>query len=309
MKNVFLSVAIIATLSACGTLGSESDSSPFQWSDLNPFSESDTVQTVEIDGENTQAPSAPDVSVETALTTEMNELAMLTSNDNARIRVEDVLNGSVQRTEDGKDIVAVADITQAETAEAVPTEDVTSMPTKDSIEWRDTLIQSSNECPRLSIMPEANSLTKFDDEAMENKTASAKITEARMDCAPTDGGKNITVSMMMSGMVTDLGRYEGNRDLEAFITFPYFISVSDPSGLAMDKDIEATALKFKPMIDTLDHVEEITYFIPMDDVSQAPQYEVTVGFQLNRKELEYNRSQGKIGDKYIGLSPTIKPTR
>lgn len=315
MKKIFLSLMLSFALSACGTMGTDRTFDGFNWSDLNPFSESEPVQSVEIDGEDNE-PNPPQVNNEAALTTEMNELAMVRGETESRIPVEDFLSGQVTRSEDGKDIVAIADITEAEPAEAAPKTDVKAVPTKDSIDWADpskatadTSAQPTGPCPLVRILPEADSMTKFEDDTMEVKTAHAKLTDVHLTCNVGDGGTNVEITMAMDGMVTDAGRFEGNRDLEAFITFPYFIGVETPEGTTLDKKIEATAMKFQPQIDTLDHTAKATRFIPMSDPSKAGLYDVTVGFQLNRQELEYNRKQKSMAADNARVSPSRKPAR
>ncbi len=53
----------------------------------------------------------------------------------------------------------------------------------------------------------------------------------------------------------------------------------------------ATAMRFRPSVDHLDHAEKITQYIPMDNTSNAANYKIIVGYQLTRKQLEYNRAQ------------------
>ncbi len=50
-------------------------------------------------------------------------------------------------------------------------------------------------------------------------------------------------------------------------------------------------MRFQPVINDLQHAEKITQFIPMDNTAEAANYTITVGFQLNRKQLEYNRAR------------------
>ena len=91
------------------------------------------------------------------------------------------------------------------------------------------------------------------------------------------------------------------------MTFPYFISVETPQGLPVNKEILATAMRFRPSIDHVDHAEKITHFIPMDNIDRADGYQINVGFQLTRKQLEYNRAQTLMRANNKRISPDTIP--
>jgi hypothetical protein len=153
------------------------------------------------------------------------------------------------------------------------------------------------ECPGVEVLPDTKSITYFDDP--EGKPtgamiARASLTDIKGGCDYTADGVIVDIDMIMQGRITDKGRYEGRKDLEAFMTFPYFVAVMDPSGKMVDKKIMATAMRFKPQIDDLDHAEKITQTIPLADITQGPKYTITVGFQLNRAQLDYNRGKSSV---------------
>ena len=174
-----------------------------------------------------------------------------------------------------------------------------------------TLNQPKNikGCPQLQIMPSAMSITNFEDNASGQMTSRASIVDVRGGCEAINGGMEIDLDIIMKGLVTNKGRFEGNTQLEAFITFPYFVSVTSPAGDPLDKQIMATAFRFKPIINDLDHAEKITQFIPMSDMTKAEQYLVTVGFQLSRKQLEYNKAETVMRVNDTRVSPDTSPAR
>jgi hypothetical protein len=140
-------------------------------------------------------------------------------------------------------------------------------------------------------MDEARSITKFDESNGGQIQARASLQEVKGDCDISGNQLTLDLRMIMSGQVFDAGRFEGNRNLEAFITFPYFITVLSPEGRPVMKDIHATALTFKPLVDRLDHAQDLIQTVTLSDIQNIENHTVLIGFQLSRKQLEYNRAQ------------------
>lgn len=156
---------------------------------------------------------------------------------------------------------------------------------------QDLKLSSAKGCPQVKIMPAGRSITYFENEMSARMVARAVINEIRGGCEIVNGGMEIDLDILMHGRITDKGRFEGRKDMEAFMTFPYFVAVTTPQGLPVDKKILATAMRFQPLTNDLHHAEKITQFIPMSNTGEAANYTITVGYQLNRKQLEYNRAQ------------------
>lgn len=165
------------------------------------------------------------------------------------------------------------------------------------------------ECPGVEVLPDTKSITYFDDpegKPSGELIARAALSDIKGGCDYTSSGVVVDIDMIMQGKITDKGRYEGRKDLEAFMTFPYFVAVMDPDGKMIDKKIMATAMRFKPEINDLDHAEKITQTIPLSDITKGPQYTITVGFQLNRAQLDYNRGKVSESPKTIGKAGAKK---
>jgi len=164
-------------------------------------------------------------------------------------------------------------------------------------------------CPGVEVLPDTKSITYFDDKdgrPIGQIVARAQLTDVRGGCDYTKNSVVVDIDMLMTGHISDKGRYEGRQDLEAFMTFPYFVAVMDPSGKMIDKKIMATAMRFQPEIDDLDHAEKITQTIPLSDVGQGSKYTITLGFQLNRQQLDYNR--GVVSDAKPVTPVAAKPS-
>jgi len=168
-------------------------------------------------------------------------------------------------------------------------------------------------CPAVEVLPDTKSITYFDDKdnrPIGDIVARASLTDVRGGCEYSDDGVVVDIDMLMQGHISDKGRYEGRRDLEAFMTFPYFVAVMDPDGKMIDKKIMATAMRFKPEIDDLDHAEKITQTIPLKDIGLGSKYTITLGFQLNRQQLDYNR--GSVSEKrapVLNATPAPSPKK
>ena len=50
-------------------------------------------------------------------------------------------------------------------------------------------------------------------------------------------------------------------------------------------------MRFRPSVDRLDHAEKITQTISLTEGQAAENYKIVIGYQLTRKQLEYNRAQ------------------
>lgn len=196
-----------------------------------------------------------------------------------------------------------------DSAAAAPADDITSAEhaAAPAPENRTPIAGAPTECPGVEVLPDTKSITYFDDP--EGKPSGALVARASLvdikgGCDYTADGLIVDIDMIMQGKITDKGRYEGRTDLEAFMTFPYFVAIMDPNGKMIDKKIMATAMRFKPQIDDLDHAEKITQTIPLANIADGPKYTITVGFQLNRAQLEYNR--GSVSAPAKNVKPGTK---
>jgi hypothetical protein len=62
-------------------------------------------------------------------------------------------------------------------------------------------------------------------------------------------------------------------------------------------------MRFRPSVDHLDHAEKITQTVIVDNMAQAANYKIIIGYQLTRKQLEYNRAQTLMRTDNIRVSP------
>ncbi len=344
MKNILLISTACLALSACESM------SDMTWASMNPFSATETQETVE-------APTATINS--SAVATELNEMEKLTGyapqftnkaepetidtlfeeaiEADITTPVQDVkIENPIEPIETSKPnepIIeptvkpeqAIKEVIEETKSEIIATqESPVEMPPITPVEVKqpqviepvqasdmpmftdkDLSLSSDQGCPQIKIMPSARSMTYFENELSGDLLARAVINEIRGGCEITSKGMELDLDIIMDGRITNKGRFEGNKDQEAFMTFPYFVSVLTPQGLPVDKKIMATAMRFRPSVDYLDHAEKITQYIPMDDTSNASNYKIVVGFQLTRKQLEYNRAQNMMRADNKRVAPDL----
>ncbi len=331
MKKIILTTALCLSLSACET------ASNLEWPSLNPFGNDEVTEVVMDD--SPQMPAAPVATVnQSALQTELDEMEKLTGNrlqtqslspapepetlaeqvddriDDIKPEIEPVLNEPILEEETAEILepeVKQPEPRPVETPKMAEPIAVTKPKAEPVTISNDTPLQlsSADGCPKIEIMPSARSITYFEDNMSGQMIARASISEIRGGCEVVRGGIELDLDILMRGTITNKGRFEGNVNEEAFMTFPYFVSVFTPQGLPVNKDILATAMRFRPSVDFTDHAEKITQFIPIDNVTQASNYKIVVGYQLTRQQLEYNRIESAARPDNKRVSPDTSPVR
>ena len=310
MKHLILTTALCLSLTACETVSNMS------WPSLNPFGSDKEVKKVEID--TPEIPATPvEVINQSAIQTELDEMEKLTgtrmkaqdfiaqkSIDDAHQEQNSIPKESPQKVAETIDdiqnniapvlkepiieskIIENPDFNKEEKPIEVITENQNNVKTSKVI-----TSMAMSGCPKIEIIPATKSITKFNPANPTQMTARASMADIKGGCEVVKGGMEIDLDILMRGTITNKGRFEGKMNEEAFVTFPYFVSIIKPNGMPIDKKIMATAMRFRPSVDYVDHAEKITQFVPMDDVKNSGNYTINVGFQLTRIQLGYNKME------------------
>lgn len=298
-------------------------------SSLNPFnSDEEPVAKAENATASSQA-RINDVDPNT-LQTELDEMEMLTGerprlSSFKRTEIQDPIDSPIEKPitiaenvtesieEIKDDIEPVFEESVIESEVAEKPVDITPPETikkATNPEAKQPIIKPATGCPAIEIIPTAKSITNFEKNMSGQMTSRASISDVRGGCEVVNGGMEIDLDILMNGTITNKGRFEGKTNEEAFVAFPYFVSVIKPDGSPIDKKIMATAMRFRPSVNYIDHAEKITQFVPMDDVLNSANYKITVGYQLTRKQFEYNTLENAARPNDIRVSPdTIPATR
>jgi len=322
MKRFFLGLVLCTSLTACSSthfsdwpdldLGVD-------WASLNPFDREDVTEVDMTEGkaetEKNTATSrpVPRTPNQSALQTELDEMERLTGNrpqapsteSETRLAPPPMMaevNDTPPTASQPQRLAQVFD-------EPVSEPPMAAAPVAEVIE--EPMMMSAEGCPQVRILPSAKSITNFEDgSSMSGQvTSRATITDIRGGCEVVSGGLELDLDILMRGTITNQGRFEGDRNVETFQAFPYFILVTDARGQSVDKQITATAMRFRPGIDFTDHAEKITQFIPMRDTTQSGAYTITVGYQLSRAQLEFNRAAAAARPNDTRVSPDTSEAR
>lgn len=144
-------------------------------------------------------------------------------------------------------------------------------------------------CPRISILGDAATLTRFRPGPGRDLTDvlyEGVVTGVNGSCAYADDGKR-ALSMKVS-LVIEAARGPAMRDGRA--AFPYFVGITDLSRNVLNKQRFSVTVVFPGNRTRLVVTDNpVALEIPVKAGRGGQDFEVFVGFQLSRPELEYNR--------------------
>lgn len=115
----------------------------------------------------------------------------------------------------------------------------------------------------------------------------AKLEDFSGGCVYEGGQVIIDMDVMFSGRLGP--RAMQGRTREPSIVFPYFIAISDDQGNILNKEVFAVALQFSEGMESARKVEHLKPHIPIGNPALGGKYQVLIGFQLNRQQLNFNR--------------------
>jgi len=151
--------------------------------------------------------------------------------------------------------------------------------------------KKKKSCPPVSALGEAATLTKFIPNGGPDLAAAvyqAKVVNISRKCIHDRNKAGYGYITMKADIMMQVERGLANRDgLAAFV---YFVSVADTSRRILSKEsfpIDTVFPAGKNRVDIKDG--PVTLKIPIKGGQTFRDFEVFVGFQLTRKELEYNR--------------------
>lgn len=144
-------------------------------------------------------------------------------------------------------------------------------------------------CPRISVLGDAGTLTRFRPGPGRDLTDvlyEGVVTGVTGSCAYADDGKR-ALSMKIS-LVIEAARGPANRDGRA--AFPYFVGITDSARNVLNKQRFSVTVVFPGNRTRLVVTDNpVALEIPVKAGRAGQDFEIFVGFQLSRPELEYNR--------------------
>ena len=101
----------------------------------------------------------------------------------------------------------------------------------------------------------------------------------------------VSTRRALAGVTFDVKGVRRDAGVVADIDVPYFVAVTDVNGAVVNKQTFTTRLHFLPGVATVTMREQIEETMPLAAGQKAVGYEIVVGIQLTREELDYNRAR------------------
>jgi len=142
-------------------------------------------------------------------------------------------------------------------------------------------------CPRVAILADAGKVTKFRagaPERPENIEFVAQMREIRINCKYNDQLNTELEGDVYVTMVLEKGPAMSGDTAEV----PYFVTVTDRRGTVLTKREFPLRINFSGNR-AVEHVERSWQFYRLRRGYSGLEYENWVGFQLDERQLEYNR--------------------
>ena len=142
-------------------------------------------------------------------------------------------------------------------------------------------------CPRVAILADAGKITKFRPgapETPENVMFTGEMTSIRIACKYND---QQLLELEADVFVTMILR-KGPAMTGEVAEFPYFVTVADRRGTVLSKREFPLRVDFRGN-PAVEHIERSWQFYRLKRGYAGIEYETWAGFQLDDRELEYNR--------------------
>ena len=139
-------------------------------------------------------------------------------------------------------------------------------------------------CPRAVMLAGTETQTRFAPGAARtdaNVIAQIEIDNIQYSC-------QVATRQALAGVAFDVRAARRDVSLVGDIDVPYFVAVTDVNGTVVAKQNFTTRLHFLPGVSTVTALERIQETIPLAAGQRAVGFEIIVGIQLTREELDYN---------------------
>jgi hypothetical protein len=152
------------------------------------------------------------------------------------------------------------------------------------------LAATGPECPQVKVLGDISRLAQY--ENPDKPSPADLVTETFLNNIAASckiGPSSVTLDLTLD-FAGKLGP-QGIKDtvVEANYSYPYFLTVVDPSGAIIAKDVFAISLTYRKGETETTKQDQLRQTIPLPAGSNANQFQVIAGFQLSEEELQYNR--------------------
>jgi hypothetical protein len=145
-------------------------------------------------------------------------------------------------------------------------------------------------CPLVAIVPQLAQASQFDGPATgySSLTYTASLSSLTSKCSFEKHGISIDATFTLTVQ-------QGPKGTGGTLDFPYFVAILDPAGSVLDRAEFSTPLTLDANRIRLGSKEAVHEYIPLDDKTAAGSYGVAIGFQLDQRQVDFNRTTG-VGD-------------
>lgn len=164
-------------------------------------------------------------------------------------------------------------------------------------------------CPTFDVHPEMKSITFFKNNDPRQLIASSSIKDVRGSCTTSADGLDLDLDLVMDAQIGSAGRYQTDPKAEELQSYPYFIALIDRSGNVQFKKIYAAIIRFPAGGSTTTQIERVRQFIPLPQGATAQDFTLSMGYQLNPDQLNYNRGMGSSAAVPAQMAPSVAPAR
>jgi hypothetical protein len=146
--------------------------------------------------------------------------------------------------------------------------------------------EAAQRCPRVAVVADAALAEQFrpgPGRDLTDLASRAQIIEISGGCAYDEGGVTVTVNMPI---VVERGPALSGGEVE----YAYFVAVTDLDWNVIAKRTFPVRFRFDSGSGFAAAVEELEQAIPLQSQRQAAEYQVLIGFDLDREQLRRNLS-------------------
>ncbi len=145
------------------------------------------------------------------------------------------------------------------------------------------------DCPRIGVLADAADLTRFRDGGGEDLTEmvmDARVSGVRGQCDLARRAVNVELAITLDAT-------RGPAAQGRVLDVPYFVAVMDAEGAILDKQVYQARFEFPPNRSTARLTNEgVKLTLPTAENLRGSAYSVSVGLQVDERELAYNRRRG-----------------
>ena len=147
-------------------------------------------------------------------------------------------------------------------------------------------------CPRVSVLPEGASLTKFlpgPGRDIIDIVYQGEIRDVLRSCE-YDIDDDTNTGTVAVELFLVIGAERGAADRERRADFTYFVAITGGERTVLNKNTFDAAVAFPGNISRLTWTDDkpMTLNIPLKAGQSGSDFEIIVGFQMSREEMEFN---------------------